>query len=62
MVLIKGSCEKDKLEAANAYVNDMLEKGLVPKRTTYEIIGEEMMEKGSVPDIDGHLYSDSVGA
>ncbi|KAJ6775556.1 hypothetical protein OIU79_018680 [Salix purpurea] len=53
-VLIKGFCLKGKLEDANGLLNEMLERGLVPNRTTYEIIKEEMMEKGFVPDIEGH--------
>ncbi|KAI4331820.1 hypothetical protein L6164_016775 [Bauhinia variegata] len=56
-VLIKGFCEMGKLEVANDLLNEMLEKGLVPNRTTYDIIRVEMMEKGFIPDIEGHLCS-----
>ncbi|KAK6233265.1 hypothetical protein SCA6_003338 [Theobroma cacao] len=59
-VLIKGFCKKGKLEDANGLLNEMLEKGLIPNRTTYEIVKEEMVEKGFVPDIEGHLYSISA--
>ncbi|CAN4110966.1 unnamed protein product [Withania somnifera] len=59
-VLIKGVCQKDKLEEANTLLNEMLEKGLVPNRITYDIIREERIDKGFVPDIDGHLYMDIV--
>ncbi|KAM2844567.1 hypothetical protein COP1_027117 [Malus domestica] len=56
-VLIKGYCMKGKLEVANKLLNEMLEKGLIPNRTTYEVVKEEMMDKGFLPDIDGHLYN-----
>ncbi|KAH8507198.1 hypothetical protein H0E87_009640 [Populus deltoides] len=53
--LVKESENGDmELEDANGLLNEMLERGLVPNRTTYEIIKEEMMEKGFVPDIEGH--------
>ncbi|KAG6410847.1 hypothetical protein SASPL_128917 [Salvia splendens] len=61
-VLIKGFSRSGKLEQANRFLNEMLEKGLVPNRITYDLIKEEIMEKGFVPDIDGHLYSDLVAA
>uniref|UniRef100_A0A9I9CIM8 Pentatricopeptide repeat-containing protein n=1 Tax=Cucumis melo TaxID=3656 RepID=A0A9I9CIM8_CUCME len=54
-IVINGLC-KGKLEDANGLLNEMLEKGLIPNRTTYEIIKVEMMEKGFLPDIEGHLY------
>ncbi|KAL6227057.1 hypothetical protein ACLB2K_001016 [Fragaria x ananassa] len=56
-VLIKGYCMQDKLVDANELLNEMLEKGLIPNRTTYEIVKVEMMDKGFVPDIDGHLHN-----
>ncbi|KAK8712441.1 hypothetical protein V6N13_147681 [Hibiscus sabdariffa] len=54
---IEGLCKKGKLKDANGLLNEMLEKGLVPNRTTYEIVKEEMVDKGFVPDIEGHLYN-----
>lgn len=56
-VLIKGFCQKGKLEDANSLLNELLEKGLIPNKTTYQIIREEMMEKGFIPDIEGHMYN-----
>ncbi|KAK2435031.1 Pentatricopeptide repeat (PPR) superfamily protein [Trifolium repens] len=56
-VLIKGYCKIGKLEAANSLLNEMLEKGLNPNRTTYDIVRLEMLEKGFIPDIEGHLYN-----
>lgn len=60
--MIKGFCEKGKLEEANGLLNEMLEKGLVPNRTTYEVVKDEMVERGFYPDIDGHLYNVSVNS
>ncbi|KAK6915871.1 LOW QUALITY PROTEIN: Pentatricopeptide repeat [Dillenia turbinata] len=54
-VLIKGLCFKGKLEEANELLNEILEKGLIPNPTIYEIDKEEMIENGFIPDIDGHL-------
>ena len=56
-VLIKGFCRTGKLEDANRLINEMLEKGLNPNRTTYDIVRLEMLDKGFVPDIEGHLYN-----
>ncbi|XP_020262243.1 pentatricopeptide repeat-containing protein At1g09820-like [Asparagus officinalis] len=47
--------EKRKMDEANGLLNEMLEKGLVPNNVTYDIIKDGMVEKGFVPDIDGHL-------
>jgi len=59
-VLIKSLCEKCKMEEANGLLNEMLEKGLVPNKVTYDIIKEGMVEKGFITDIDGHLYNAST--
>ncbi|CAN8311835.1 unnamed protein product [Cochlearia groenlandica] len=59
-VLLKGSAQKGKLEEANRLLNEMLENGLIPNRVTYEIVKEEMVDKGFVPDIEGHLFNVST--
>ena len=59
-MLIKGFCKKGKLEEANRLLNEMQESCLIPNRTTYEVVREEMTEKGFVPDIEGHLYNVSI--
>lgn len=56
-VLIKGFCRAGKLEDANRLLNEMLEKGLNPNRVTYDIVRMEMLDKGFIPDIEGHLYN-----
>ena len=56
-VKTKGFCKTGKLEDANRLLNDMLEKGLNPNRTTYDVVRLEMLEKGFIPDIEGHLYN-----
>ncbi|KAF4373962.1 hypothetical protein F8388_007868 [Cannabis sativa] len=61
-LLIKGYCEKGMLEDANRLLNEMLEKGLVPNRITYDVVREEMLEKGFCPDIAGHLSYVSSGS
>ncbi|KAI4324043.1 hypothetical protein L6164_023610 [Bauhinia variegata] len=59
--LMHGYCTEGnlqgKLEVANDLLNKMLEKGLVPNHTTNDIIRVEMMEKGFIPNIEGHLCS-----
>jgi pentatricopeptide repeat protein len=59
-VLLQGYSQKGKLEDANMLLNEMLEKGLVPNRITYEIVKEEMVDQGFVPDIEGHLFNVST--
>ncbi|KFK43283.1 hypothetical protein AALP_AA1G103900 [Arabis alpina] len=59
-VLLQGYSQKGKMEDANRLLNEMLEKGLVPNRMTYEIVKEEMVDKGFVPDIEGHLFNVSI--
>ncbi|XP_006417529.2 pentatricopeptide repeat-containing protein At1g09820 [Eutrema salsugineum] len=61
-VLLQGYSQKGKLEDANRLLNEMLENGLVPNRITYEIVKAEMVDKGFVPDIEGHLFNVSTKA
>jgi len=56
-LLIEGFCSTGKLEDASRLLNEMLEKGLNPNRTTYDIVRLEMLDKGFIPDIEGHLYN-----
>jgi len=53
-VFLKYFCKMGKMDEANVVLNEMLEKGLVPNRITYEIINSGMIEKGYVPDIRGY--------
>ncbi|XP_009148288.1 pentatricopeptide repeat-containing protein At1g09820 [Brassica rapa] len=59
-VLLQGYSQKGKMEDANRLLNEMLEKGLIPNRITYEIVKAEMVDKGFVPDIQGHLFNVST--
>ncbi|KAJ4866679.1 Pentatricopeptide repeat-containing protein [Raphanus sativus] len=59
-VLLQGYSQKGKMEEANRLLNEMLEKGLIPNRITYEIVKAEMVDKGFVPDIEGHLFNVST--
>lgn len=59
-VLLQGYSQKGKMVDANRLLNEMLERGLIPNRITYEIVKAEMVDKGFVPDIEGHLFSVST--
>ncbi|KAL0794641.1 hypothetical protein Bca101_066018 [Brassica carinata] len=61
-VLLQGYAQKGKMEDANKLLNEMLEKGLIPNRITYEIVKAEMVDKGFVPDIEWHLFNVSTKA
>ncbi|KAG6519825.1 hypothetical protein ZIOFF_023334 [Zingiber officinale] len=56
-IFINYFCGIGKMEKADELLNKILEKGLLPNRVTYGMIKDEMIDKGYVPNIDGHLCS-----